>query len=80
MCFFGVHDKHHPSYVDDGSSGSDNVLLFNSTTEALVFHPAAPVLEYYQKLSNICCLSSLASAFHCINDNRALLSLVNIIE
>ena len=80
MCSFGVHDKHHPSYVDDGSSGSDNVLLFNSTTEALVFHPAAPVLEYYQNLSNICCLSSLASAFHSIGEYRAATALENCIE
>ena len=36
------------------------------------FHPVAPVMKYHQKTSNICCLSSLASVFCCINDNRAV--------
>ena len=50
------------------------------TTENIVFHPAAPVIKYHQKTSNSCCLSSLASAFHIISDNRAVNSLVNSIE
>ena len=29
-------------------------------TRKLQFHPAAPVIKYHQKTSNICCLSSLA--------------------
>ena len=37
------------------------------TTRKVQFHPAAPVIKYHQKTYNSCCLSSLASAFHCIN-------------
>ena len=44
------------------------------------FHPAAPVIKYHQKTYNSCCLSSLASAFHFINDNRDVPALVNSIE
>ena len=44
------------------------------------FHPAAPVIKYHQKSSNSCCLSSLASAFYYIGDNRAVTALVNHIE
>ena len=44
------------------------------------FHQAALVMKYHQNKSNGCCLSILASAFHCINDNRAVLDLVNSIE
>ena len=40
----------------------------------------APPIKYHQKSSNSCCLSSLASAFHCIGCNRAVTDLVNIIE
>ena len=49
-------------------------------TRKVQFHLAAPVMKYHQKTSNSCCMSSLASAFHCINDNRAVLALVNSIE
>ena len=49
-------------------------------TGKLQFHPAAPVIKYHQKIPNSCCLSSLASAFHCINDNRDKPNLVNSIE
>ena len=44
------------------------------------FHLAAPLMKYRQKATNSFCLSSLASAFRCINDNRAVLALVNRIE
>ena len=37
-------------------------------------------MKYHQKTSNSCCLSSLASAFHCINDKKDVRSLVNRIE
>ena len=46
----------------------------------LQIHQAAPVMNYHQKTSNGCCLNHLESAFHCINDNRAVLVLVNSIE
>ena len=39
-----------------------------------------PLIKYHQKRSNSCCLSSLASAFHCIGDNRDVSALVNHIE
>ena len=48
-------------------------------TRKVKFHPAAPVIEYHQKTSNSCFLSSLASEFHRINDNRAVHALANII-
>ena len=38
------------------------------------------MIKYHQKTYNSCCLSSLASAFQCIGDNRAVPSLVNCIE
>ena len=41
------------------------------------FCTEAPLIKYHQKRYNSCCLSSLASAFHCIGDNRAGASLVN---
>ena len=44
------------------------------------FRLAAPVMKYHQKTSNSCCLSSLASAFHYINENRDLLAVVKSIE
>ena len=43
------------------------------------FHPEAPLIQYHQKSYNSCCLSSLASALHCIDDNRAVSDLVNFI-
>ena len=49
-------------------------------TRNLQFHTAAPLIKYHQKTYNSWCLSSLASTFHCINDNRALPDLVNSIE
>ena len=48
-------------------------------TRKVKFHPAAPVMVYHQKASNSCFLSSLASEFHRINDNRAVHALANII-
>ena len=49
-------------------------------TEKIEFHSEAPVLKYHQELSNGCCLSSLASSFHSIVDNRDVTSLENIIK
>ena len=49
-------------------------------TEKIVFHPEAPVIKYNQKSSKNCCLSSLASAFHIICDNRVATALENRIE
>ena len=49
-------------------------------TENMVFCPAYPVLNHHQKLSDSCCLRSLASAFHSICDNRAVTDLANYIE
>ena len=37
-------------------------------------------LKYHQKLSKNCCLSSLASAFYIIDDNKAETALSNCIE
>ena len=48
--------------------------------EEIQFHSPAPVIKYHQKFSNSCCLSSLASAFHGIGDNRAVTTLANCIE
>ena len=50
------------------------------TSRKVQFHQAAPVIKCHQKSSSSCCLSSLASAFHCINDNRAVSYLVNSID
>ena len=44
------------------------------------FHPESPVLKYHQELFNSFCLSSLASDFYVINDNRAGTELTNRIE
>ena len=49
-------------------------------TYEIKFHPEEPVIKYHQKLSNICCLSSLASAFHSVGDDRSVNVLVNSIE
>ena len=49
-------------------------------TKKLQFHPAAPVIKYHQKTYNSCCLSSLASAFHYIGDNRNVPELLNSLE
>ena len=50
------------------------------TSRKVQFHQAAPVIKCHQKSSSSCCLSSLASAFHCICDNRDVTSFLNIIE
>ena len=49
-------------------------------TRKVQFHPAAPVIKYHQNTYNSSYLISLASAFHYINENRAITALVNIIE
>ena len=49
-------------------------------TRKLQFHPAATLIKDHQKTSNSCCLSSLQSTFQCINNNRAVTTLVNRIE
>ena len=41
------------------------------------FYPAALVIKYHQNSSNSCCLSSLASDFHFIGDERSVTALVN---
>ena len=46
-------------------------------TKTLQFHPEAPLIQYHQKSSNSCCLSSLSSYFHGIDDNRTVSALVN---
>ena len=40
------------------------------------FRTEAPLIQYHQNLLNSCCLSSLASAFHCIGDYRDVTSLI----
>ena len=43
------------------------VPIFNAKmTKQLRFRIEAPLIKYHQKSSISCCLSSLASAFHCI--------------
>ena len=49
-------------------------------TRKVQLHPTAPVIKYHQKSYNSCCLSILASSFHCINYNRAVTVLLNISE
>ena len=49
-------------------------------TRKVKFHLVAPVMKYHQKTYNSCCFISLESSFHCINDNRYVLYLVNSIE
>ena len=68
--------------VDDTKTSQICVLpIGNSkTTEKVQFHPEAPVIKYHQNSSNSCCLSSVASDFHFIGDNRAVTALVNRIE
>ena len=48
-------------------------------TRKVQFHLVAPVIKYLQKTYNSCCLSSLEPAYQCINYNRAVPALVNII-
>ena len=49
-------------------------------TKKVQFCTEAPLIKYQQKSSNSCCLSSLASSFHYICDNRAITTFVNLIE
>ena len=49
-------------------------------TKKVQFRPAAPVIKYHQKSSNISFLVSLASDFHLIGDDRDVPALVNSIE
>ena len=49
-------------------------------TRKVQFRPTAPVMKYHQMTSCSCFSISLAPAFHCINDNRSVTALVNIIE
>ena len=49
-------------------------------TREVQFHLAATVMKYHQNTYNSCCLSILESAFHCINENRSVIDLVNSIE
>ena len=49
-------------------------------TYEINFNPSESVIKYHQKASNSCCLSSLASDFHSIDDNRDVTDLVNRIE
>ena len=41
------------------------------------FHPETPLLEYHKESSNSCCLSSLASSFHSIDDEMAVTPIEN---
>ena len=43
------------------------------------FQPAAPLIKYHQKTYSSCCLISLTSDFHCINETRSVPALVNSI-
>ena len=49
-------------------------------TKKVQFRTEEPLIQYHQKLSNGCCLSSLASSFHCMVDNRSVYVIVNRIE
>ena len=49
-------------------------------TKQLQLRTEVPLIKYHQNSSNICCFSSLASAFNGIGDNRAVTSLVTRIE
>ena len=49
-------------------------------TKKVQFRIEAPLIQCHQKRSNSYCLSSLASAFHGIGDNRDFTVLVNRIE
>ena len=49
-------------------------------TKNVQVQPEAPLIQYHQKSSNSCCLSSLASALHCIGYNRDVSDLVHHIE
>ena len=49
-------------------------------TKKVQFLTEAPLIKYHQQISNSFCLSSLASYFHCIGNNRAVTALVNIVE
>ena len=49
-------------------------------TRKVQFYPEAPLLKYHQNISNSCCLSRLASSFHCIGENRVVPAHINRIE
>ena len=49
-------------------------------TRKLQFQPEARLIKYHQKTSNSCCLSSLASNFHCINETMDVPALLYSIE
>ena len=49
-------------------------------TRKVQIHLSAPVMKYLQKTSNSCFLSGLSPDFHCNNDNRDVLALVNSTE
>ena len=48
--------------------------------ESFKFQNDAPILKYFQKSLNNCCLSSLASAFASINHNKATIAISLLIE
>ena len=48
--------------------------------EEMKFHSKPPILKYCQNSLNICCLSSLASAFDSINQTKAVNSIAMSIE
>ena len=57
------------------------VLIGNERINKIFrFRIEAPLIKYHQKRPNICCLSSLASGFHYIDDTKAVTELVNRIE
>ena len=49
-------------------------------TEIIKSRPRAPVLKYYQESYNSCCLSSVASVFTSIDENKSATSLADHIE
>ena len=46
-------------------------------TRKVQFYLAELEMKYHQKTYSSYCFSTLASAFHCINENRAVLSFLN---
>ena len=49
-------------------------------TKKLNFHLEAPLIQYHQRTSNSCCLSSLVSYFRCIVYNGNVSAIGNHIE
>ena len=73
---------HQTKFRDDETQNYQKIgVTVGNTkmTKKAQFHPEAPLIQY-KKSSNSCCLSSLASDFHFIGDNRAVSDLVNYIE